>query len=85
VPREAPPSIFIFEEATADEVVMGTITIVREPPNNVYGHYKVLRRTDGLFVVKDMRVLIPPPWGSVHASEREARDVAAMLARDGDA
>jgi len=30
-------------------------TVVREPPDNVYGRYKVLQRIDGLFVAHDTK------------------------------
>lgn len=56
--------------------------LVREPPNNVYGGFKVLRRTDGLFTVHNSRIeqeekrFVPGP---VYATEGEARDAAHSM------
>ena len=52
--------------------------LVREPFDNVYGHYKVLRRSTGDFVVHDTSGG-PPPWGPVFVREDDARSEAKRL------
>jgi hypothetical protein len=54
--------------------------IVREPYNNLYGRYKVLRRVDGLFVVHDPEEW--PPNGPVFWRESEARLYAQLLSEN---
>jgi len=58
-------------------------SIVREPAGNVYGRFKVLRRSDGLFVVHDADQW--PPDGLVFRGEWDARTVAAYRCGDRDA
>lgn len=54
--------------------------IVREPADNVYGRFKVLRRVDGLFVVHDPQQW--PPDGPVFWTEADARLWAQRLTED---
>ena len=49
---------------------------IKEPKDNVYGRFKVLQRTDGLFLVHDTEEW--PPNGPVFRSEDEARDHAKV-------
>jgi hypothetical protein len=58
--------------------------VLREPHDNEYGRFKVLRRTDGKFVVHDTEQW--PPKGSVHDTEGEARSHAIQASghRTGD-
>lgn len=55
--------------------------LVREPPDNRYGRYKVLKRTDGKFVVHDSEQW--PPNGRVFETEKEARDHASRQVKLG--
>jgi hypothetical protein len=48
--------------------------VIREPSDNVIGRFKILRRTDGLFVVHDTTAW--PPNGPVFEQEQEARSWA---------
>jgi hypothetical protein len=54
-------------------------TFVRMPKKPVYGRYKILQRTDGMFVVFDREA--PLGEGTVHLAktEVEVREVAARL------
>lgn len=52
--------------------------VVREPSDNVIGRFKILRRTDGLFVVHDPEAW--PPNGPVFDEENKARRWASSLA-----
>lgn len=54
-----------------------TVNIIHEPHDNEYGRLRVLRRTDGQFVVFDPDQW--PPDGAVRASEVEARFLAARI------
>ncbi len=51
---------------------------IKEPKDNVYGRFKLLQRTDGLFVVHDTEEW--PPNGPVFRSEDEAREHAQRRA-----
>jgi hypothetical protein len=53
--------------------------MVKEPKDNVYGRFKLLQRTDGLFVVHDTEEW--PPNGPVFHSEDEAREHAQAKSR----
>jgi len=59
--------------------------VVREPENNSYGRFRVLRRIDGKFVVHDPKQW--PPNGQVFGSDQEeaARAEAQRLALGGTA
>ncbi len=52
--------------------------LVEEPRDNVFGPFKVFRRTDGLFVVHNTRPTWPATFGPVYRAERDARIVAAQ-------
>ena len=51
--------------------------VVREPPDNVYGRFKVLKRTDGKYVVHDTEQW--PPNGPVFDTEEQARSHALKV------
>ena len=67
------------ELAKANALSQGLYTqaggaVVKEPADNVIGKYKILRRTDGLFVASDTTVW--PPNGAVFDEESAARAFA---------
>ena len=54
--------------------------VFKEPQDNLYGgRFKVLPRTDGLYVVRDLEQW--PPAGAVFRTLEEARSKAAAAAR----
>ena len=53
--------------------------VVREPENNVYGKYKVLRRTDGTYIVFDTEAQSGQGAISRHRTEDGARAKAESM------
>lgn len=56
--------------------------VVSEPPDNLYGPFKVLRRTDHRFVVHDSRQTWPMTFGRVYRVEWAARAAAQHFANE---
>jgi len=54
--------------------------MIREPKDNLYGRFKLLQRTDGLFVVHDTEEW--PPNGPVFRDEGAARAHAQSMSTE---
>jgi hypothetical protein len=54
--------------------------VISEPSDNVYGPFKVLRRTDNRFVVHDTRQVWPMRFGRIFHVEWAARAAAKFYA-----
>lgn len=73
----SPGEIAIHQARTGFWTSRTVSPVVREPQDNVYGRFKVLLRSDGLYVVHDTAAW--PPSGAVFRSLDEAVSWAKLL------
>ncbi len=75
-----PGEISLYQAVTGFWETRTVNPVMREPPDNLYGgRFKVLPRTDGLYVVRDLEQW--PPKGPVFRTLEEARASAEGAAR----